>query len=115
MRRNMWRFCMGFLLISSFTLGCHRAAIQQKQPPDPLLVSKKPIEGKSVSANPTPTSDPTARRSPVAPVMPGREPALVTVPRDNVPVIRPTHNSMESNGYPPAIRTTQPTSFQQDK
>jgi hypothetical protein len=26
--------------------GCHQPAVQQKQPPDPLLISKKPIEGR---------------------------------------------------------------------
>jgi hypothetical protein len=25
--------------------GCHQPAVQQKQPPDPLLISKKPVEG----------------------------------------------------------------------
>ena len=26
--------------------GCHQSAVQQKPPPDPLLISKKPIEGR---------------------------------------------------------------------
>ena len=29
--------------------GCTRSLVQHKQPPDPLLVSKKPVEGKPTS------------------------------------------------------------------
>jgi hypothetical protein len=30
--------------------GCHQPAVQQKPPPDPLLISKKPIEGRPHAA-----------------------------------------------------------------
>jgi hypothetical protein len=31
-------------------LGCHTPAVQPKTPPDPLLITKKPIEGRPTSA-----------------------------------------------------------------
>jgi hypothetical protein len=34
--------------------GCHRPAVREKPLPDPLLTSKKPIEGKAQFAEPAP-------------------------------------------------------------
>jgi hypothetical protein len=34
------------LLLGGATFGCHRSAVQPKQPPDPLLMTKKPVEGR---------------------------------------------------------------------
>jgi hypothetical protein len=41
-------FLRGFLLgliLAGLLLGCHKQMVQQKVPPDPLLISKKPVEG----------------------------------------------------------------------
>jgi hypothetical protein len=32
--------------------GCHTPAVQPKTPPDPLLITKKPIEGRPTSNTP---------------------------------------------------------------
>ena len=35
------------LVVSAGAFGCHRSAVRDKNPPpDPLLVSKKPVEGR---------------------------------------------------------------------
>jgi hypothetical protein len=46
--------------------GCTRSLVQHKQPPDPLLVSKKPVEGKPRTAA-APRGEATARVDPPAP------------------------------------------------
>ncbi len=49
MRRSLRRVALAAALFGS-TLGCTRTVVQQnKQPPDPLLVSKKPVQGKPMS------------------------------------------------------------------
>jgi hypothetical protein len=44
MRRGL-RLIGTLTLLGSATLGCHKSSVEQKVPPDPLLISKKPIEG----------------------------------------------------------------------
>jgi hypothetical protein len=39
MARNIWRCGLLILLVAAATLGCNRNAVQQKPPPDPLLIS----------------------------------------------------------------------------
>ncbi len=46
MRRRLRRWGLMTLLLGGMTLGCTRAAVQHKEPPDPLLVTKKPVEGR---------------------------------------------------------------------
>jgi len=46
MRRTVGRVGLLTLLLTGLTLGCHKPMVQHKPPPDPLLISKKPIEGK---------------------------------------------------------------------
>jgi hypothetical protein len=41
------------LLIVGLTVGCHRNAVQHKDPPDPLLITKKPVEGRPRPADTT--------------------------------------------------------------
>jgi len=43
-----------FLLASSALLGCTKAAVQQKSVPDPLLLSKPPVEGRTHAAQASP-------------------------------------------------------------
>jgi hypothetical protein len=51
-------------------LGCqhHNSAVNTKAPPDPLLISKKPVEGKPTSYSPS-----TAWRDPQPPAVPPRD------------------------------------------
>lgn len=72
MNNTLWRIGLLTLLLVAVTFGCHKPVVQQKTPPDPLLVSKKPIEGKTESGEP-PLS---ARIDPQPPPLPPRhEPA----------------------------------------
>jgi len=52
--------CITFLFGSAL-LGCTRTAVQQKSPPDPLLVTKPPVEGRphAAQASPIRRSEPT--------------------------------------------------------
>jgi|GEM_PF-2891408 hypothetical protein len=49
------------LLFSSAVLGCTKAAVQQKSVPDPLLLTKPPVEGRphTAQASPIYRSEPT--------------------------------------------------------
>jgi hypothetical protein len=52
--------------------GCTKPALRDKPPPDPLLTSKKPIEGKSVSdVRPGPIEDYSPPPRPVVDDEPG--------------------------------------------
>jgi hypothetical protein len=48
MRRPLRRLALAAAL--GVLAGCHQPAVQQKPPPDPLLISKKPIEGRPHAA-----------------------------------------------------------------
>jgi hypothetical protein len=49
MQRSLRRAALAAAIFSA-TIGCTRTVVQQnKQPPDPLLISKKPVEGKPTS------------------------------------------------------------------
>jgi hypothetical protein len=49
MRRTLRSAALAAALLGA-TIGCTRSVVQTgKQPPDPLLVSKKPVEGKRTS------------------------------------------------------------------
>jgi hypothetical protein len=50
MQRSLRRAALAAAILGA-TFGCTRSMVQQnnKQPPDPLLVSKKPVEGKPTS------------------------------------------------------------------
>ncbi len=56
------------LLAGGIVLGCHKPVVQQKVPPDPLLISKKPIEGRTDAVEPAPA----ARIDPQPPPTPRR-------------------------------------------
>jgi hypothetical protein len=60
---------MALLLGSAAMLGCHKTAVQQKQPPDPLLITKKPVEGRPRPAENTST----VLNEPPAPPLPSRD------------------------------------------
>jgi hypothetical protein len=64
------------LLLAGAALGCTKSAVRQKTPPDPLLVSKKPVEG--VPQAPPP---PSARVEVPPPPYPGGDVSTVSVRR----------------------------------
>jgi hypothetical protein len=84
MTRKYWHFGLVVLVTGAATLGCTRTAVQQKPPPDPLLmsvkVSNKPVvEAKAQSS----TSEARSQMYPLPPALPGVSqvaPAVRTVP-----------------------------------
>jgi hypothetical protein len=60
-------------LLAGALVGCHKNAIQRKEPPDPLLVTKKPVEGR-----PRPAETTTAWNEPTPPPVPNREPLPIS-------------------------------------
>jgi hypothetical protein len=84
MVRKLWIFGVLVLLSGSAAVGCHRSAVQQKPPPDPLLVSvkvagKKPVEGQPQSGNHA-TASQTYPLPPSLPDATSVTPAVRTVP-----------------------------------
>jgi hypothetical protein len=70
MQRSLRRAALAAAILSA-AFGCTKAVVQQnKTPPDPLLISKKPVEGKPTSA--TGGRD-LARIDPQPPVMPAED------------------------------------------
>jgi hypothetical protein len=61
---------LGFLTLLLAGLGCQtsKTSVMQPKPtpPDPLLISKKPVEGRSRGGDPLLTYEPSAPREPVA-------------------------------------------------
>ena len=75
MYRKVGRAVLLLLLAGSIVLGCHKPVVQQKVPPDPLLISKKPIEGKPDAPEPAPSRiDPQPPPTPRRLVSPARPP-----------------------------------------
>jgi hypothetical protein len=61
MPRRFRRAAASVAIACAAFLGCNRSVVQQqKQPPDPLLVSKKPVEGRPYSPPPAATPPKTA-------------------------------------------------------
>ncbi len=87
---------MALLVVS---LGCqhNKMAGTTKTPPDPLLISKKPVEGKPTAYTPS-----TAWRDPQPPAVPSRD-AVVQKPTSGQPIpvgYRPTQDAGASIGKP---------------
>jgi hypothetical protein len=53
-------------------LGCHKSAVQHKDPPDPLLVSKPPVEGRPHTAHASPLARTEPPPPPPGPAAPDR-------------------------------------------
>jgi hypothetical protein len=67
------------LLLLSSAFGCTRPLVREKkQPTDPLLMSKKPVEGRQVSAEPRHT----AQGEYAPPPLPAADFATLTAPRE---------------------------------
>jgi hypothetical protein len=79
MRRNRQRLAWAALVLASLPgLGCTRNATQQKQPPDPLLWSKRSVVGKS----PVATEVQQTSRLDVPTPLGGKHDALASRPAD---------------------------------
>lgn len=76
MWRKTTRLVLAAAVIGGVSLGCSRQLVQQKVPPDPLLTSKKPLEGKPGAAE----SRYSARLEPPAPPAPALGQPLPTPP-----------------------------------
>jgi hypothetical protein len=84
MGRNLWRLGLAVVLFGSVATGCHRQAVQTKPPPpDPLLISKKPIEG-----NPSAPREATVRIDPPLPPSPGGDQYATSPARESATVTR---------------------------
>ena len=69
MGRRLGRIGLLAVILGGMALGCTKAAVQHKEPPDPLLVTKKPVEGRPRRADADPAFD-----APPPPPPPDREP-----------------------------------------
>jgi hypothetical protein len=74
MTRTVVRAGLAVLLLGGAAVGCTKSAVRQKTPPDPLLVSKKPVEGVPQSAPPA-----TARVEVPPPPYPGGDLSTASV------------------------------------
>ncbi len=84
MIRAFWRWGTAAALGGAL-LGCTRTVVQQKAPPpDPLLVSRKPVEGKPLPED----ADLSARLQPPAPPSSGGD--LAAAPDGDAAPVRPT-------------------------
>lgn len=98
MRYRLARIGLAALLGCGATLGCDFGAVRNKYPPDPLLLSKKPVEGKITGAGPVLV----ARAEPVAPPLP--ETALVSAPPLRKPGLQLSGGpSLDPDEVPPPI------------
>jgi hypothetical protein len=81
MRRFLKVGWLATVLGSAVLFGCHRPAVREKPLPDPLLTSRKPVEGRSYTLN----CQPHCRDNIPLPPPPPRDPGtLVSTPNASV-------------------------------
>jgi hypothetical protein len=80
-RRNIWRCWLGVTLLAGGLCGCERATVSHTYPPDPLLISKRPLE-----SSPEAATTQLVSTDPAAPALPAT--ALASAPRDRLSVLR---------------------------
>jgi hypothetical protein len=66
MVRSLSRLVLAAAVVCGGAAGCTRMAVKQKQPPDPLLLSKKPVEAVP-TAGPGPGFEPAPPPAPALP------------------------------------------------
>jgi hypothetical protein len=74
--RRLWRIGLSALVVGAALLGCNRSSVRDKAPPDPLLTSKRAVEGKANVSR----SLGTARLETPPPPAPGGDTATVRTP-----------------------------------
>jgi hypothetical protein len=74
--RTVVRAVLAAVLLGGAAVGCTKSAVRQKSPPDPLLVSKKPVEGVPQAAAPA-----AARLEVPPPPYPGGDVSTVSARR----------------------------------
>ena len=73
MRSRRWRLWGVTVLGGFLALGCEKALVKPDYPPDPVLVSKRPVEGQVTTSHPV-----VVRHEPVVPPLP--ETAIASAP-----------------------------------
>ena len=86
MGRKLQHVGWATLLIGGALLGCHKSAVQHKEPPDPLLVTKPPVEGRPHTTQSSPLS-----RNESAPPTPPAGDSPTSAHRDGASLVRPAH------------------------
>jgi hypothetical protein len=76
-------------LLVGALMGCHKSSLRPKDPPDPLLVTKKPVQGRAAATGLASQQDATP------PPVPGKEHAPTSVRRDTVVPVQPVHLRLE--------------------
>jgi hypothetical protein len=69
------------VLLLGAIVGCHKSVVQHKDPPDPLLITKKPVEGRPRSFE----STATAQGETPAPPLPWNDPPAYAGKPDQPP------------------------------
>jgi hypothetical protein len=101
MAAKLGRIGLATLVLGGLTLGCHRNAVQKKQPPDPLLVTKKPVEGRPHAPEP----EASVRAEPPEPPAPAADLRTVSVPPSPpapVPPVQLGFQALPAHGNPGA-------------
>src|SRR5262245_33008669 len=102
MRARFWRDCLLAACGGLLALGCEKAAVKQDLPPDPVLVSKRPVQGKVPSHA---AAVAVVRNEPVTPALP--ESALASAPPTLSSVARTT--AAKPPSPPPGPQVEPPT------
>jgi hypothetical protein len=97
MRRSIWRYWLALALVAGLC-GCERATVKHDYPPDPLLLSRRPLESKPETA----TVD-MVYNEPAAPTLPTT--ALASAPKSRVGALRNSvAQESDAEAAPPAGR-----------
>jgi hypothetical protein len=88
MARKLRHLGPATLLLAGFLSGCHKSSLQHKDPPDPLLVTKKPVAGRRA-----PTG--LAQQEATPPPAPGQDNTPTSVRRDTLVPIQPVRLRIE--------------------
>jgi hypothetical protein len=95
MRRKLRDFGMMTLVLGAAALGCTRSALQHKDPGDPLLQTKKPVEGLQRLGEGDPNPE-----VPLPPPLPVRDLSALSVHGQGFEPARPILLGVEPAGAP---------------
>lgn len=112
MGRSFSRAVLAAALLCAWVAGCSstpKATTQPKPPPpDPLLMSKKPVEGRPFKgeADQAARFDPTPPALPALPALPGRQFAAPGLQRDPISGVQIGFQSVENDAWTNPAGTT---------